>query len=70
MRTFGFTRFDKAQRALSNWGTWPATAKRMQEIRLLERRVAATRFGVNSPLAFHRLSTDEHAQKPRTLTLP
>ena len=70
MRTLGCIRFDKARRAFSNWGTWPVNAKRMQEFRLLERRVEATRFGVNSPLAFHRLSADEQAQGRRALTLP
>ena len=70
MRTLGCIPFDKARRALSNWGTWPATVKREQEFRLLERRVAATRFGVNSPRTFHRLSADEHAQGPKALTLP
>ena len=70
MRTLGFIPFDKARMALSNWRTWPATARRMQEIRVLERRVAASRFGVNSPQTFHRLPNDEHVQGRRALTLP
>ncbi len=69
MRTLGFNPFDKARMAFSIWA-WPATTRRTRAMRLLERRVAATRFGVNSPRTLHRLSVDEKERAPRTPTLP
>lgn len=70
MRTLMFIPFDKALMALSIWKDWPASARRMQELRLLERRVEATRFGVNSPQGLHRPSIGTQAAGRRALMLP
>ncbi len=70
MRTLKLISIDRALMAWSIWKDWPASAWRMQELRLLERRVVATRFGVNSPPPFHRLPNDDRVQGRRTLTLP
>ena len=70
MKSLKLIPFDKALMALSIWKAWPASARRMQKLRLLERRVEATRFGVNSPQALHRSSIGKQAAGRRALMLP
>jgi len=49
-----------ARMSLWVWRPWAAAPRHAQELRLLERRVAAARFGINAPQRFFGTSVHGH----------
>jgi hypothetical protein len=67
MKTPRFIPLHKAQLAWWIWRPWTAAPRYSQELRLLERRVAAARFGINAPPRFvgpsvHKCMYEENAR--------
>ena len=60
----------KTRMALWIWWPWTAAPRYAQELRILERRVAAARLGINSPQKFFGRSVHEHMLERRARALP
>jgi hypothetical protein len=65
-----FIPLHKARLALWIWRPWTAAPRYRQELRLLERRVAAARFGINAPQKFVGSSVHECMLEETARVLP
>jgi hypothetical protein len=60
----------RAQLALWVWRPWATAKVDSQQLRLLERRVAAARFGINSPPRFLGTSVSRPRLELREVRIP